>query len=186
MISTSDFKNGATLFVDGEPYRVLWFQHHKPGKGGAVMRTKLKHLRNGSIVERTFKSGERFENVEVTRQKKQFLYAEGSTLHFMDIETYDQIEVPKEKVGDMAQFLTENMEVTAIYLEGEFLDIDLPPNVVMKVVTTEPGARGNTVSGATKQATLETGVVVNVPLFIKEGELVRVDTRTGEYIERAS
>lgn len=185
MILTSDFKNGVNIFVEGEPYTIIWFQHHKPGKGGALMRTKLKHLRSGSIIDRTFKSGEKFPEVEVQRRKKQYLYADGQSYHFMDMETYDQISVDKEKLGDSALFLTENMEVFAIYLENELLTIELPISVALTVKSTVPGVKGDTVSNTLKPATLETGVEVQVPLFIKEGDVIKIDTRTGEYVERA-
>lgn len=186
MIDTSDFKNGLNIMVDGEPYQIIWFQHHKPGKGGAVMRTKMKNLKTGSIIERTFKSGERFEEVNVEKRKKQFLYADDQNYHFMDLETYDQISFPKERLGKSAQFLTENLEVDAVYLEGEFLTIELPIVVELKVINTVPGIRGDSVSNIMKPATLETGVEIQVPLFIKEGDKIKVDTRTGEYIERVS
>jgi len=186
MIFTSDFKNGSCILVDGEPYQIIWFQNHKPGKGGAVMRTKMKHLRKGSIVERTFKSGERFEEVSLERHKKQFLYAAGSEYHFMDMETYDQVNFPKDRLGDSANYLTENLEVEATYLNGEFLGIELPLSVALTVTSTVPGVKGDSVSNMMKPATLETGAEIQVPLFIKEGDKVRVDTRTGEYLERAN
>jgi elongation factor P len=185
MISTADFKNGVNIFVDGEPYQIVWFQNHKPGKGGAVMRTKLRHLEKGTLVERTFKSGEKFENVDVERRKKQYLYKEGEEFVFMDNETYDQVHVSKELLGEGYKFLTENLEVGAIYMEGKLVGIELPLNVVLKITSTEPGSRGNTVQNVLKAAIVETGATVQVPLFVKEGEKIRVDTRTGEYIERA-
>jgi elongation factor P len=186
MLDTSDFKNGLNIFVDGEPYTILWFQNHKPGKGGAVMRTKMKHLRKGSIIDRTFKSGEKFQEVDVMRRKKQYMYSDNEGYHFMDLETYDQIHFPKEKLGDTANYLKENMEVNALYLEGVIVDIEIPLSVELKVVSTVPGFKGDTVSGAVKPATVETGIEVNVPLFIKEGDVIKVDTRTGEYVERVS
>ena len=186
MISTADFKNGVTIFVDKEPYQIIWFQNHKPGKGGALMRTKLRHLRKGSIIERTFKSGEKFDSVEVSRRKKQYMYSDGSDYHFMDTETFDQVALPKEKLGESALFLTDNMEVQAMYLEGELVSIELPINVVLTVTHTEPGIKGDTVSNVMKPATLETGAEVRVPLFIKQGDKVRIDTRSGEYVERVN
>ncbi|MBN1622652.1 MAG: elongation factor P [Endomicrobiales bacterium] len=185
MIFTNDFKNGVNILVDGQPYTIVWFQHHKPGKGGAMMRTKLKNLRTGSTIERTFKSGEKFQEVEVRKRKKQFLYVDANDYHFMDMETYDQVSFPKEKLGNATQFLTENLEVYAVYLEGELVDIELPVSVALKVVSTVPGVKGDTVSNTLKPATLETGAEVQVPLFIKEGDKIKVDTRTGEYVERA-
>ena len=184
MIATSDFKNGMSILVDGEPYQIMWFQQHKPGKGGAVMRVKLKHLKKGSITERTFKSGEKFNAVDVDKQKKQFLYSDGSEYHFMDMKTFEQISFPKEKLSESAKFLTENLEVEATYLDGEFVGIELPTSVELKVSSTVPGIKGDSVSNMMKPATLETGVEVQVPLFVKEGDVIRVDTRTGEYIER--
>lgn len=185
MISTADFKNGLNIFVDGEPYQIIWFQNHKPGKGGAVMRTKMRHLKKGGIIDRTFKSGEKFDTVDVERRKKQYLYKDGEAFVFMDMETYDQIHVQKETLGDSYKFLTENLEVSAIYMEGQLAGIELPLSVVLKVTSTEPGSRGNTVQNVLKPATTETGAVVEVPLFVEEGEKIRVDTRTGEYVERA-
>ena len=184
MIATSDFKNGMSILVDGEPYQILWFQQHKPGKGGAVMRVKLRHLKKGSITERSFKSGEKFNTVDVEKQKKQFLYSDGSDFHFMDMKTFEQISFPKEKLSESAKFLTENLEVEATYLDGEFVGIELPISVELKVASTVPGIKGDSVSNMMKPATLETGVEVQVPLFVKEGDVIRVDTRTGEYIER--
>jgi elongation factor P len=186
MIDTADFRNGLTLLVDGEPYQIIWFQNHKPGKGGAVMRTKMRHLRKGSIIERTFKSGERFESVSLEKHKKQYLYAAGDEFVFMDMQTYEQVNFPKEKLGDSAKFLTENMEVDAIYLDNEFIGIDIPLNVVLTVTSTVPGIKGDSVSNIMKPATLDTGVEVQVPLFVKEGDKVKIDTRTGEYVERVS
>lgn len=184
MIGISDFKNGTVFENEGTIYQVLWFQHHKPGKGGAVMRTKIRNVRTGAIIEQTFKSGEKFKELELVRKKKQFLYAEGEQYIFMDMENYDQISVPKEKIGEMAKFLKENAEVEALYVGEEFLGIALPANVELKVVRTVPGVRGDTVSNVTKPATVETGAEVFVPLFIKEGDTIRIDTNTGEYVER--
>lgn len=186
MIATSEFKNGVTLLVDGEPYQIIWFQNHKPGKGGAVMRTKMRHLRKGGIIERTFKSGERFESVSLERHKKQFLYADGSDFHFMDVATFEQVSFPREQLGDNARFLTENLEVEGIYLDGQFINIELPISVELTVTSTVPGIKGDSVSNMVKPATLQTGAEIQVPLFVKEGDKVKVDTRTGEYLERVS
>lgn len=186
MIDTSDFKNGVNIVVDGEPYQIIWFQNHKPGKGGAVMRTKMRHLRKGSIIERTFKSGERFEGVDLEKHKKQFMYVAGNDFVFMDMATYEQVSFPKEQLGMATQFLTENLEVDATYIDGEFVGIELPISVQLKVTSTVPGIKGDSVSNMVKPATLETGAELSVPLFIKEGDIVKVDTRTGEYLERVS
>ena len=185
MIGITDFKNGTLFESDGVIYQVLWFQHHKPGKGGAVMRTKIRNVRTGAIIEQTFKSGEKFKEATMERKKKQYLYNDGGTYTFMDQETFDQISVPIEKIGEIARYLKENMEVNALYLEDEFLALDLPASVELKVTQTVPGVKGDSVSNVTKPATLETGVEVLVPLFIKEGDTIRVDTRTGEYVSRA-
>jgi elongation factor P len=184
MISTSDFKNGTIFEWDGRIWQVVWFQHHKPGKGGAVMRLKLKNMRTGDIIERTFKAGEEFRQVDLVRKKKQYWYTETDKIHFMDMETYEDMEILKEKMGGMDGFLMENMEVEALYLDGEFLTIQLPVSVQLKVTATVPGVKGNTVSNTLKPATLETGIEISVPLFINEGDVVKVDTRTSEYIER--
>ena len=186
MISTSDFRNGLNLKVDGAPCQVIWFQHHKPGKGGAVMRVKLKNLENGSITETTFKSGVKFEEVSVTREKKQFLYSAGTDYFFMDMKTYEQITVQKDKLGEAIKFLKPDLEAEALYIDGRFLTIDLPSNVDLKVTSTVPGIRGDSVSNLVKPATLETGIEVNVPLFIKEGDVVKIATSSGEYVERVS
>ena len=184
MVSTSDFRNGLNILVDGEPFQITWFQNHKPGKGGAVMRVKLRHLKKGGTIERTFKSGEKFEALSVTRQKKQFLYKEGEKFNFMDMNTYEQVSVEPELLGDMANFLKENLEVEAVYLENELIGIDLPLIIEMAIAEAEPGIKGDSVSNMTKMAKLETGADIRVPLFIKEGDKVKVDTRTGEYVER--
>jgi elongation factor P len=184
MISTSDFKNGLNILVDGDPYQIIWFQNHKPGKGGAVMRVKLRHLKKGGIIERTFKSGEKFEALSVTRQKKQFLYKEGVNFNFMDMNTYEQISVFPELLGDKTNYLKENLEVEAIYLENELIGIELPIIIEMTIAEAEPGIKGDSVSNLTKMAKLETDVDIRVPLFIKAGDKIKVDTRTGNYVER--
>ncbi|OGS39284.1 MAG: elongation factor P [Elusimicrobia bacterium RIFOXYD2_FULL_34_30] len=186
MISTSDFKNGLTIRVDGAPYQVIWFQHHKPGKGGAVMRVKLRNLETGTITETTFKSGEKFDEVSLNRKKKQFLYTNGNEYTFMDMETYEQITMQKENMGDIIKYLKPDTEVEALYIDDKFLAFDLPINIEMKVMSTVPGIKGDTVSNLVKPAILETGIEVQVPLFIKEGDLIKIDTRTGEYVERVS
>jgi elongation factor P len=184
MISTSDFKNGTNILVDGEPYQIAWFQNHKPGKGGAVMRVKLRHLKKGGTIERTFKSCEKFETLTITRQKKQFLYKEGNNFNFMDTNTYEQITVYPELLGKMVNFLKENIEVEAIYLENELIGIDLPVIIEMTIAEAELGIKGDSVSNTMKMAKLETGAGIHVPLFIKEGDRIKVDTRTGKYVER--
>lgn len=185
MVSTSDFRNGLNILVIGEPYQIVWFQNHKPGKGGAVMRVKLKHIKKGSIIERTFKSGERFEMLSVTRQKKQFLYKEGKNYNFMDMNTYEQITISQEILGGATNFLKENLEVDTIHLENELIGIELPVIMTITITETEPRIKNNSASNMTKIAKLETGTSIRVPLFIEEGDKIKVDTRTGEYVERA-
>lgn len=186
MISTADFANGVAIEVEGAPYIIIWFQHHKPGKGGAVMRVKLQHLRTGAIIERTFKSGEKFREVNIERRKKQYLYNDGENYYFMDTETFDQIHLPKANLGRAVDFLKPETIIEAIYLDNEFVNIELPPTVDLKVIATVPGVKGDTVSNVLKPATVETGAEVQVPLFIKEGDVVKINTRTGEYVSRVS
>ena len=184
MIEPVDFHNGLIIEYEGAPYQILWFQNHKTAMSHAIMRVKFKNLYTGSILERTFKQADRFKEVIPTKRKNQFLYAEGDTYHFMDLENYEQIAFPKEKLGEMAQFLSENLEVEALFLDGKFLSISLPASVELKVTTTVPGVKGDSVSNMMKPATLETGVEISVPLFVKEGDTVKVDTRSGEYLAR--
>jgi elongation factor P len=184
MIDTSEMGNGTVFEFEGAVYQIVWFQHHKPGKGGAMLRVKLRNVRTGSTIERTFKSGERFKELELSRRVKQYLYKENDSYVFMDNETFEQINVPASVVGEAARFLVENMEVQAMYLEEEFLGVELPPSVVLKVASTVPGVKGDSVSNLSKPATLSNGMEITVPLFIKEGEEIRVDTRTSEYVER--
>ena len=184
MISTSDFKNGSIFEWDNRIWQVVWFQHHKPGKGGAVMRCKIKNLKTGDIIERTFKSGESFPEGELNRVKKTYSYTDGDKVHFVDSQTYEDLEIFKDQLKDIHGFLMDNMEVEALYLNGEFLNIQLPASVTLKVAETVPGVKGNTVSNTMKPATLETGLEIKVPLFINEGDVVKVDTRTSEYVER--
>lgn len=184
MIKATDFKNGTIFDNSGSIFEVIWFQHHKPGKGGAMVRTKIKNLLTGSTVDKTFKPDEKFRLVDTERRRKTFMYSEGETAHFMDMKTYDQVEVPMEKLGESSKFLAENMEVEALYLDGKLLAVEVPASVVLKVDTTVPGVKGDSVSNLTKPATLENGYELTVPLFIKEGDKIRVDTRDGHYIER--
>ena len=184
MISTSDFRNGLVIVVDNEPYQIVWFQNHKPGNGGAVMRVKLRHVKKGGTIDRTFKSGERFEELSVTRNKKQFLYADGDDYNFMDMNTYEQVAIPKEKLDGKEIYLKENQEIDVIYLEDDIIGIDMPLIVEMTIIEAEPGIKGDSVTNLTKFAKIETGAEIKVPLFIKEGDRIKVDTRTGEYVER--
>jgi elongation factor P len=184
MLEPVDFRNGLIIEYEGVPYQILWFQNHKTAMSHAIMRVKFKNLYTGAILERTFKQADRFKEIIPTKRKKQFLYADGNTYHFMDLENFEQIEYPKEKLGDLANYLTENLEVEALYLDDKFLSIALPTSVDLKVTQTVPGIKGDSVSNMMKPATLETGVEINVPLFVKEGDTVKVDTRTGEYLAR--
>jgi elongation factor P len=185
-VDTSQFRNGLKVEIDGDPYNMIFFQHVKPGKGGAFVRTKLKNKRTGRVLERTYRSGERLDEADVQDRRMQYLYQDSSGLVFMDTETYDQMAIPLERVGEAKSFLKENLEVDVILYKGNAINIDLPAFIEAVVTKTEPGIKGDTASGATKPATIETGAVVLVPLFLKEGETIRVDTRTGEYVERVS
>ena len=183
-VSTAEFRRGLKIELDGTPYSIVEFQHVKPGKGGAFVRTKLKNLRLQTTVDRTFRSGEKFEVVEFEQKPMQFLYRDDDQFHFMSLETYEQIALAAEEVGDAARYLKENMEVEVAYIKGVPAGVELPNFVELRIVRTDPGVRGDTATGGSKPATLETGAVVSVPLFIDEGGVVRIDTRTGEYIER--
>jgi len=184
MLEPVDFHNGLIFEYENAPYQILWFQNHKTAMSGAIMRVKIKNLYTGSILERTFKPMERFREIIPTKKKNQFLYSDGNAYHFMDMETFEQLAYPKEKLGDLANYLTENLEVEALYLDDKFLSISLPTSVELKVTYTVPGIKGDSVSNMVKPATLETGVEISVPLFVKEGDVVRVDTRSGEYLAR--
>jgi elongation factor P len=184
--TTSDFRRGLKIEWEGKPYEVIDFQHTKVAQGQATVRTKLKDLITGRVLEVNFRSGERFEKPDLEEKKAQFLYKEGDRFVFMDLEEYDQIYVDKKEVGEVEKYLTENLEVSLLFYKGRIISIELPKVVELRVVSAEPGVKGDTVGSATKSATLETGLVIQVPLFVNEGDIVRVDTRTGEYVERAS
>jgi len=183
-IATSDFRNGLKIEIDGEPYTIVYFQHVKPGKGGAFVRTKIKNLRNGKVVERTFRAGERVDEPDIEDRKMQYLYADGESLVFMDLQTYEQLPFSQEQVGDARKYLTENLDVDVLFWNGKPINIDLPSFIESPIVQCDPGMKGDTAQGGTKPATVETGAVVMVPLFLKEGERIRIDTRSGEYVER--
>ena len=184
MYSTSDFRKGLKLLIDNEPYAIVDFQHVKPGKGNQFTRTKLRNILTGTNLERTIKSGEKFPPANVETRDAQFLYQDDSGFHFMITETYDQVALQPEDLGDAANYLIENLECTLLYFNERPIGADVPNTVKLKVVRTDPGFKGNTVTGTTKPATLETGYVVQVPLHINEGDILKVDTRTGVYIER--
>ncbi len=184
MISTGEIKKGIIIELDGQLMKVLDWSHIKMARGSAQVRMKLQNVRKGDIVERTFQAGTRWPRARVEQRKVQYLYSDGGSYHFMDSETYDQFAVPEALLGDDARFLVENTEVFVTNYENEILGVDLPVTVDLRVVTTEPGFAGDTATGAKKGATVETGLVVQVPLFVNEGDLLRVDTRTGEYVTR--
>ena len=185
MILAGDFRNGTTFEMEGNVYRVVEFQHVKPGKGAAFVRTKLKNLRTGATIEHTFNSAIKVESARIERQDMQFLYVMGDTYYFMNMEDYSQIELNKSSLGDDAKFLKENINVTIVSYEGEILGINLPDKIEMKVIKTEPAVKGNTTSSVMKDATLETGMEIKVPIFIDEGETIVVSTKDGEYVSRA-
>jgi elongation factor P len=185
VISVNDFKTGLTVEVDGDIFTVLDFQHVKPGKGAAFVRSKLKNLRNGNTVEKTFRAGETIGRAIIDNRGVQYLYASGQEHVFMDNETYDQFSLTSEQLEWELNFLRENMNVNIISYQGEILGINLPNSVELKVVETEPGIKGNTATGATKSAKVETGLNVQVPLFINEDDVLLIDTREGKYISRA-
>jgi len=184
MADTSDFKIGLIIKFKNDLYTITDFQHVKPGKGGAFVRSTLKNLKTGKVLDNTWRSGESVEVVRVERKKFQYLYREGDFLVCMDNETYDQINVPKELFGDGVDYLKESDEVEILFNKDDIVNVEIPVFVILKVVETEPGFKGDTATGAVKPAKLETGVSVNVPLFINEGDVLKIDTRTGGYVER--
>ncbi len=185
MIDTSDFKTGLTIELDGEPCKIVDFQHVKPGKGAAFVRTKIKNLKTGASIERTFRPGEKFQEAVMERKQMQYLYFDGESYVFMDNNTYEQSNLTEVQLAGGEKFLKENMDCLVTSFKGEVMEVELPNTVELKVVETEPGIKGSTASGGTKPATLETGAVVNVPFFVNVDDVLRVDTRTGAYIERA-
>jgi elongation factor P len=185
-ISTNQFKNGTHIEIDGKIWKIIDFQHVKPGKGGAFVRTKLRRIEDGSVIDKTFRAGEKFRPVRTESKKMQYLYDSGDAAVFMDSQDYDQIEIAKESLGDSMQWILPNAEVDVLFVDEKPSDVQVPSAIEMKVVQTDPGLKGDTASGGgNKPATLESGVIVQVPLFIEEGESVRVDTRSGEYMSRA-
>ena len=185
MIRVGDFKNG-TVFADGNDIcTVLWFQHHKPGKGGATVRLKIKNLTKGTTVEKTIKPDVLFREVDVSRRNKQYLYKDNAGYCFMDQETYEQEHLSEAAVGDVLNYLKDDMEVIGVYIDGKFTAVEIPVNVSYKITHTEPGVKGNTAQGVKKPAKIETGADIQVPLFINEGDEVIVNTNTGEYVGRA-
>ncbi|BAC13851.1 elongation factor P [Oceanobacillus iheyensis] len=185
MISVNDFKTGLTVEVDNDIWQVIEFQHVKPGKGAAFVRSKLRNLRSGNIQEKTFRAGEKVSKAHIENRKMQYLYASGDAHAFMDTNTYDQIEIQGKQIQEQLKFIKENMEVSIVSYENEILGVDLPNNVELTVTETEPGIKGDTASGGSKPATLETGLIVQVPFFINEGDVLVINTSDGKYVSRA-
>lgn len=186
MISAGEFRNGVTMEYEGNIYQILEFQHVKPGKGAAFVRTKLKNLVTGAVVEKTFRPTEKMPKAHIDRKDMTYLYNDGELYNFMDVETYDQIAIAASEVGDALKFVKENEVVKILSYQGNVFGIEPPLFVELAITETEPGFKGDTATGATKPATVETGAQVNVPLFISEGEIVKIDTRTGEYLGRVN
>ena len=184
-VSTAEFKKGLKIQFDGEPYSIVDFQHVKPGKGGAFVRTKLKHMKLGRVIDNTFRAGEKVELVDFDEKRMQYLYRD-DRYHFMDLDTYDQISLSADEVGDARDFLKENIEVEILFINGSPVTVELPNFIELQITKTDPGIRGDTASGGSKPATLETGAVVQVPLFLNQGDVVKVDTRSGEYLGRVA
>jgi len=186
LISTADFRKGLTIELEGDVFSIVDFQHVKPGKGGAFVRTKLRNVRTGNVFDRTFRAGERMERAMLERRQMQFLYSQGDDYVFMDQETYDQQTLRAEQLGDTVKWLKDGLEVGILTHEGRLIGVELPDQVELVVSETDPGLRGDTASGGSKPAKVETGAMVQVPLFINEGDVIRVDTRSGLYLERVS
>jgi elongation factor P len=183
-ISTADFKTGLTIEYEGNVYQIVEFQHVKPGKGGAFVRSRLKNLMTGATLEKTWRAGDKMDSAHVERRNVEFLYRDGDDLVFMDMSDYEQMHLPAAQIGDAVNFLKDNTPVQLVQWKNQLLNIELPNTMEFVVAQTDPGIRGDTAQGGSKPATLETGAVVTVPLFVNEGEMIRVDTRTGQYVER--
>lgn len=185
MLNLSDIKTGKAITFNGEPYLVTFHQHSKTGRAGAVLRTKLRSLKNGVVLEKTFQGADKIEEADIAKTKAQYLYRDGSDFAFMDSTSFEQFSLSKSVIGDLAKYLVENTEVTVLNYNNQPINIELPVKMEFKVVEAPPAIRGNTADGGTKLVTLETGIKVNTPLFIKEGDILRINTETGEYVERA-
>ena len=185
-LSINEIKNGVTIFVDGEVYMVVDFQHVKPGKGAAFVRTKMKNLRNNNILETTFRGEEKIEEAYIEEKKLQYQYSSSGMYHFMDQENYEDVTIAEDSMGDKIKFLKDNIEVTAYYYKDEVLYVNLPNFVEYKITHSEPGIKGDTAKSGTKPAVIDTGATINVPLFVNEGDMIKVDTRTGSYVERVN
>ena len=184
MVSAGDFKNGLTIEYEGNIYQIIESQHVKPGKGAAFVRAKLKNIKSGGAIEKSFRPSEKFENAHIERKEMQYLYTDGELFHFMDPETFDQIALDPDTIGDSLKFVKENMNVTLVSHNGTVFQVEAPLHVELLVTECEPGEKGNTAQGATKPCTVETGANVNVPLFVNQGDTLKIDTRTGEYLSR--
>ena len=185
MISAGDFRNGITLEIEGNVFQIMEFQHVKPGKGAAFVRTKIKNVMSGGVVERTFRPTEKFPAARIDRVDMQYLYSDGDLFHFMDVNTYEQVALNPDSIGDALKFVKENEMCKVCSYNGNVFSVEPPLFVELEITDTEPGFKGDTATGASKPATVETGYIVRVPLFINEGDVLRIDTRTGEYLERA-
>jgi elongation factor P len=183
-VSTTEFRTGLKIEIDGEPYVIVDFQHVKPGKGGAFVRTKIKSLRSGNVIDRTYRAGEKVGVPELEEKTMQYLYAADKDRVFMDTTSYEQVSLSEQQLGDSINYLKENMEIKVLYYKGAPINIEVPMFVELAIAKTDPGVRGDTASGGSKPATLETGAVVKVPFYLNEGDVVKVDTRTGTFIER--
>jgi len=183
-VSTAEFRNGLKIEIDGEPYIIVDFQHVKPGKGGAFVRTKIKSLKSGNVIDRTYRSGEKVDVPELEEKNMQYLYAADKDRVFMDTASYEQVSLSQKQLGDSINYLKENMEIKVLYHKGQPINIDIPMFVELVIAKTDPGVRGDTASGGSKPATLETGAVVKVPFYLNEGDVIKIDTRTGTFIER--
>lgn len=184
MYSTTDFKRGLKILIDDKPWEIVEFQHFKPGKGGAMMRTKLRNILTGQVVDKTFRSGEKVGRPDIATAKMQYLYREGTDFIFMDLDSYEQSNVAEEAIGASGGYITEGEEIEVVLYNGKVIDLNLAANTILEVASTEPGVQGDRVSGATKPATMVTGLTVQVPLFINTGDKIKVDTRSGEYLGR--
>ena len=184
MADTTDFRNGFTMLIDGAIFSIAEFQHVKPGKGSAFVRTKLKNMKTGAVLDRTFRSGDKVDEVRLEKREMQYLYSEGDTYYFMDLDNYEQTPVERDVIGDGAGLLKESENAYLLVAREEVIGVDLPNFVTLAVTPPEPGIKGDTATGAVKPATLETGYVVQVPLFINQGDTLKIDTRTGDYVER--
>ena len=183
-VSTTEFRNGLKIEIDGEPYIIVEFQHVKPGKGGAFVRTKFKSLKSGNVTDKTFRAGEKVDVPNLEEKTMQYLYAADKDRVFMDTSSYEQVSMNEKQLGDSIHYLKENMEIKVLYHKGQPINIDLPMFVELAIAKTDPGVRGDTASGGSKPATLESGAVIKVPFYLNEGDVVKVDTRSGTFIER--